>query len=182
MIQSNIKMSEITATTDDSEVYPQAEATFSGKTKDVIRLGYYGICSVPPVGSLGLCLNSGGQESTMFVISDDYLNRFKSLKPGEVKVGNYSQPMSYLYFKTDGNVTLTAPKLYFGSDAISLLEKLQDALTSIKTALDYIATAATYPTAVGPTGTMAVPTVVSQAVTEIDAVISDLATIDAGAV
>lgn len=182
MIQANIKMAEVTATTDDSEAYPRMEVTFSGKTKDVIRLAQYGICSVPPVGSLGLCLNSGSQESTMFVMADDYLNRFKSLKPGEVKVGNYSQPMSYAYFKEDGSVTVTAPKVYFGSDSISLLKKIQDALTSVKTALDYIAMMATYPTAVGPTGTMIVPTVVSQAVTEIEAVISDLASIDSGGV
>jgi len=182
MSASNIKMAEVTANTDDSESYPMVEITYSDKTKDATRLGHYGFCSVAPVGSLALCFNSLGQESTMFVMADDYLNRYKSLKPGEVKVGNYAFPDTYLYFKEDGSFTLAAPKMYLGSDSISILEKLQTALTSIKTALNEIATASTYPTAVGPTGTMTVPTVVTQAVSDIEGVISDLASIDAGAV
>lgn len=182
MIQSNIKMAEVSSNTDDTEAYPRLQVSFSEKDKDVIRLGYYGVCSVPPVGSLGLCLNSMSQESTMFVIADDYLKRFKGLKPGEVKIGNYSKPESFMYFKEDGNITYTAPKLYLGSAEINILEKIGAALTSIAAALEDIATVATYPTSVGPTGTMTVPTVVMQAKADIEAVVADLGSIDAGAV
>jgi len=157
-----IKMAFVSGTTDDTEPYPRAQVSFSDKSKDVIRYSPYGLCSVPPEGSLGLCLSSSAQESTVFMLADDYQNRFKGLKPGEVKVGNYSQE-SFIYFKEDGSILSVGSKVYLGTDSVSVIKKLRDALENI-------ATVATYPTAVGPSGTMVDPSVLLGIIAELDSI------------
>lgn len=152
-----IKQAYVSLTYEDSNPYPRVQISYNGKPKDAIRLGMYGFQSSPPKNSLSLCFLSQGQESIMFAISDDYLNRFMNLKEGEVLSGNYGTG-EYTHYTNDKGVIRKASKHYIGDgESIELLAKISESLGKISEALDLIGTQAVYPTAVGATGTMADP-------------------------
>jgi len=167
--------------TDDSGAYPVMKVNFNENIKDAVRLTQYGFYSVAPQDSLAISFNVDGDEAKMFAIADDYPNRFKDLKEGEVKTGN-TMAGTFTYYKENGDIhkvteannALVGSTVYVGSPSISLLEKISDALQESIDAFNYISLMATYPTAVGPTGTMIAPATVQTAVTNLTALKADI--------
>lgn len=143
-LKNLIKQAYVSSNSDDSSPYPKLQVTFNGKPTNAVRLEPYGLWSMPPKGSAALCLASLGSESTLFAMSNDYLNRPKNLKEGEVVIGAFKFD-AYTYFDKTGQASMVGEKIYLGSSSVSLIEKqiaLIDAILAI-----------TVPTAVGPSGT-----------------------------
>ena len=83
-----IKQGFISLKSDDNSAYPSGQATANRKATKFTRLSVYGLCYNPPKDSHVLLLNSQGQESNKFGIVNDFLNRIKGLKEGEVAIYN----------------------------------------------------------------------------------------------
>jgi len=103
-----IKMAVITQASSDGEDYPKTQASYNGKPTSVTRLSPYGICSNPPVKSIGLLFQVQGREGTKLGIFDYMKMRFKNLKPGELQIGNYLTQAS-IKFDEDGNIVINCP-------------------------------------------------------------------------
>lgn len=138
-----IKFGYVSLNKKDTDAYPSYQVTFNGKPKDVIRLEPYGTWSMPPAGSLAVCFSSLGQESTVFSMANDYLNRPKNLKEGEVLHGAFKFG-AFSYYQDSGQTSLVGTKLYLGSETVSVIDKLRGILAAIQVL--------TVPTAVGPSG------------------------------
>jgi len=112
----------------DTTAYPRGKAQANEKVTTFTRMSVYGVYSNPPINSHILLLSSQGQESNKFGFLNDFLNRKKNLKSGEVAVGNTSNNM-LIVFKDGvaiGNEILpmisTPPKT--GVDALEILDRL----------------------------------------------------------
>lgn len=105
---NKIKQAVIKALIGDSTNYPKAGASYKGKDTDVIRQSVYGVCSQPPVGSLGILFQVCNSNGTQYGIFDYVTGRFKNLEAGEVQLGNYLTQAS-IKFDKDGNVTVNVP-------------------------------------------------------------------------
>ena len=90
----------------DNDDYPSGQSTSNGKSEKFIRLGTYGICSNPPLNSHIVLISSQGQESIKFGIINDFKNRMKSLKEGEVVIMN-TITNTYIYLLTDGSIEIS---------------------------------------------------------------------------
>lgn len=102
-----IRQAYISLVSDDTESFPTAQATHSGKATKYGRLSPYGLDSNPPTGAWVLLFSSQGKESTKFGIACDFLNRKKSLAEGEVVLYN-TQTQSYVYLKANGDIEVDA--------------------------------------------------------------------------
>lgn len=186
-VMNIIKLASLTSV-DDSKDYPSLNIKYFGNDKDVVRLSQYGFYSSPPVGSLAILFSPGADDAKMFAMADDYPNRYKSLKPGEVKMGNtvkgtftYYNDAGDIQQVTESNNAFVGSTVYVGSPSVSLLEKISEALQESIDAFNNISLMATYPTAVGPTGTMIDPSTVQTAVTNLTAIKADIDSITGGA-
>ena len=94
------------ADVDDSD-FPKGIAVFAGKTSRFIRMSVYGICSNPTSGSHIILLNAQGRESSRFGFINDFLDRKKDLKEGEVALFN-SKTGTYIYLKEDGSIEVNS--------------------------------------------------------------------------
>lgn len=101
----NIRQGHITAVQVDSVRFPQTIATYKGKETEVVRLSPYGLCSNPPVNSLGLLFKVEGMNGVHYGIFDNVTGRFKNLESGEVQIGNYTTGAS-IKFSANGDVTI----------------------------------------------------------------------------
>jgi phage gp45-like len=88
-ITSMIKRAVLTLPASDAGVNQIAQASYLGKTANVELLSIYGLCSNPPTGSSILLFDVQGQEENRAGIANFPGSRFKTLKPGEVALGNY---------------------------------------------------------------------------------------------
>lgn len=158
-IKNIIKLAYVSlgSESDSNVAYPSVQITYHDIPRESLRASIYGLVSSPPKNSMALTFAAYGQESTLFSFSDDYINRFKGLKIGEVLTGNYSTG-SYTYYDNNGNAkvfsanataSLVGSKVYLGTSSINILEKIIGALD--------ILLQATYPSAVGPAGPIASP-------------------------
>ncbi len=189
-IKNFIKLAKVDSS-DDSENYPKMKVSFNGKTKDVLVLTPYGVSCRPPSDSLAICFNVLGQESTVFAIANDYINRFKDLKEGELATGNYLTS-SRTFYDADGNTvvfsaanaSLAGTTVYLGDNdgSTDVLKELSNALQAVSDALD-ATTTALYPSSMGPAGPMAPPeaATVLSAKASIDTVKSKIDAINGGA-
>ena len=101
-----IKQAYKTLVKGDTSAYPQGQSKYNDKTTDYNRLSVYGLCSNAPVGSHVLLIGSQGQESTKFGIENDFLNRLKGLKEGEVALYN-TLTQSLVLLKENGDIRVT---------------------------------------------------------------------------
>jgi len=93
----------------DTSDYPQAIVGYEGNDSvKAVRMSPYGLCSMPPQGSLGLIFTPNSMNGVRYGLFDDPTNRFKGLSSGEVQIGNYSTQAS-IKFDKDGNVTINVP-------------------------------------------------------------------------
>jgi len=130
-----IRGAYLSLVSDDSEPYPFAQATLSGYAADFTRLSVYGVCSNPPKDSYVLLLNAQGQASLKYGIVNDFLNRKKDLKEGEVALVN-TKTGSYIWIKEDGNLELLGE----GDFAVRYLE-LETAFNQLQSDHDALVTA-----------------------------------------
>jgi phage gp45-like len=89
----------------DSEPYPIAQATVNGKPTQFTRLSIYGICSNPPKNSHVFLMSSQGQEAVKFGVLNDFLNRKKNLKEGEVAIIN-TKTGAFILLKENGDIDI----------------------------------------------------------------------------
>jgi len=179
-LRNLLKLARVTSTSEDSGNYPTIEVSFNGKVKSALLLTPYGLACNPSKDSLAFCMNVLGQESTMFAIPNDYINRFKNLKESEVATGNYSTGARTFYDES-GNAIVFSPAntavagktVYLGDNdgSTDILKELSDSLQAASDALGAILTAK-YPSSMGPAGPMAAPesVTVTNAQAAIDAV------------
>lgn len=91
--------------TDDTTPYGRAIVNVHGKPSEVTLFFPYGHCANPPQGSLGVNIASAGADGIKWLFSDDMINRFRDLQPGEVQTGNYGA-QNYTKYDNDGVITL----------------------------------------------------------------------------
>jgi hypothetical protein len=87
----------------DDLPYPKSQYTIANKTSNLTMLSVYGVCSNPTKGSHILVFNSQGQESVQFGIPNDFVNRLKDLKEGEVALVN-TKNSKWLIIKENGDL------------------------------------------------------------------------------
>ena len=134
---------------EDDTIYPKGEATVGDKANKYTRLSVYGIDSNPPLDSHILLFDSRGQESNQFGLVNDFENRKKDLKEGEVAVHN-TKTGAYMHLKEDGNMEL----LGSGDFAVRYLE-LETAFNQLQSDFDDLVTAYNSHTHVYVPGTLA---------------------------
>jgi phage gp45-like len=116
-ILSMIKQAVYYTVDNDDTAYPKGIEAHDGNTNirrksgrmdkitSFTRMSIYGICSNPPVGSHILLMNSQGRESVKFGFINDFLNRKKNLKEGEVALVNTKTGTS-IYLKENGEIDI----------------------------------------------------------------------------
>jgi len=87
----------------DDKTYPQETFQTSSDFGKYIRSGIYGICSVSPLNSHVLLLKTA--RGVNFGIENDYINRLKTLKEGEVALYN-TKTSSTILLKEDGSIEI----------------------------------------------------------------------------
>lgn len=87
----------------DENDFPHVQTRFLGKKNEVWNLTPYGLFSSPPLRSIGLVFNIQSQEQNRAAILNDFKNRFKNLKQGEVTIGN-TLTRSRIEFRENGEV------------------------------------------------------------------------------
>lgn len=107
LLRALVRFCRLSLESNDQSDYPTAQFSKNGIATDALRWSPYGLSSNPPVNSLGLMLLPYGRSDSPVVISDLPLERFKPLKPGEVKLGNYLTKAS-LFFDEAGEIEITA--------------------------------------------------------------------------
>ena len=137
-----IKQAWYSLVSKDDSVYPKGKATVGGKTSNFTRLSVYGVDSNPPVNSHILLFNSRGQESNQFGLVNDFENRKKDLKEGEVAVHN-TKTGAFVYFKEDGSVAVEGAKVSIGNGTKELLDMFDQLLTLLQGSVDNPGTAST---------------------------------------
>lgn len=159
--RTGIKQAYVSGAGDDSKNYPSIEVTFNGKTVNAVRLESYGSWAVPPVGSLSLVLGTFGRDQVPYAMSNDFRNRPKNLREGEVLQGAFTFG-GFSYYQA-AQSAFVGDKVYLGSSSVSVLQQIIDVLDSLLVA--------TYPTAVGPTGTITDPSVLTAAKTALESIL-----------
>jgi len=89
----------------DAGDFQEVDCRFRDKNQTLKSLNPYGVSSMPPKNSLGIALSINGYEDTAYVIVDNPKKRFKGLKEGEIKIGNFLTGAS-VHFKADGSIEL----------------------------------------------------------------------------
>lgn len=145
-IKNMIRQAYYSLVDTDSSTYPQGQATVNGKPTKFTRVSVYGVCSNPPTNAHVILLNSQGQDSVKFGILNDFINRKKGLKEGEVVLFN-TMAGSFIHLKEDGSidveadgqVNITSPKVTMSGD-LQVAGKISAAGDIIA---DYLSTAIT---------------------------------------
>lgn len=113
-LKNYIKQSFLSLIFDDSQLYPQGQYTNNDISGKFTRMSVYGICSSPPKGAHILLINAQGQESVKFGFVNDFINRKKNLKEGEVALYN-SETKSIVWLKEDESILIGNENLPFTS-------------------------------------------------------------------
>lgn len=130
-ILNMIKQGWVSLITDDSNPYPQAQATVNKRPTKFIRLSTYGVFGNPPKDSHVVLFSSQGNESNKFGIINDFLRR-KKVKEGECGLLN-TLTGKYLYLKENGNLEIFES----GDFAVRYLE-LEKAFNQLKSDHDAV--------------------------------------------
>ncbi len=100
-----IKQAILSKITTDDKNYPVAECSYNEANTTFVPTSVYGINSSAPLDSHLLIFSSQGQEGLKFGIPNDYLNRKKNLKEGEIAVYN-SKSKSFIFLKENGIISV----------------------------------------------------------------------------
>jgi hypothetical protein len=100
-----IKQAYYSLVDSDISAYPVGQAVTSQKPMKFTRLSVYGVCSNPPKDSHIVMFNSQGQESVKFGILNDFLNRKKGLKEGEVAIIN-TKTQTTFFLNENGEIDI----------------------------------------------------------------------------
>lgn len=114
-IRNMLKQAFVSLLFDDSEAYPIVQVTSNKIQTKAVRLSVYGVCSNPPANAHALIMNSQAQESTKFAIINDFQNRKKGLKAGEVAIVN-TVTGSIVFLKEDGSIEIEATSISLSGD------------------------------------------------------------------
>jgi phage gp45-like len=100
-----IKRSVQTATADDSKDRQTLKVKFLGQIRDIKQVTPYGLYSSSPVGSEFIVLSARNNPDDLNGMGNDYKNRIKDLKQGEVALYN-TITKALVHFKDDGSMYL----------------------------------------------------------------------------
>lgn len=104
-----------------------------GSEKISAILEPYGFISNAPEGSTVVLFQQTGLESNLIGIADDFKNKPKIGEDGEPVICNYSQPLSYILLKNNGdidiqsllgNFNLNSTKINFISTSFSVVSNI----------------------------------------------------------
>jgi len=113
-----IKRAIQTAKPNDSGVRQKAQVTFLGQTKDIKTVSPYGVFSSSPNHSDWLIWSARCNKDDLYGIPNDYKNRIKNLKEGEVVLMN-TLTKSLIHFKESGEIYFFAnSSLVFDSESV----------------------------------------------------------------
>ncbi len=102
-LRSMIKIGFTSNIMKDDADFPHVQTRFLGKKNNIWHVTPYGLFSSPPLNSIGLVFNIQSQEQNRAGIINDFKNRFKGLKQGEVTIGN-TITRSRIEFRENGEV------------------------------------------------------------------------------
>ena len=126
-IRGLIKRGVITLVGGDTGTYSRAQVSFMGKVQVVEIVYPYGLYANAPKGGSVLLFNVNGQEENIAGIAYDALSRFKSLKEGEVIIGN-PKSRAYIKFAANGDCEIyTDGKIALGAGGLAVA-RLGDAV------------------------------------------------------
>lgn len=92
---------------DDSGDMGTAQVSAMGQTRDIASITPYGVANSPPKGSVWVIFQLRGNSDDCAGIGNDYKNRFKNLKEGEMAVYN-SKSGTHIYLKEDGTIEIAS--------------------------------------------------------------------------
>lgn len=102
-LQNLIKRAIQTLVPDDSGIRQIVQVKFLGQTKKVKAVSPYGVFGAPPLNSDWIILSARGNADDLYGIGNDYKNRIKDLKAGELVLMN-TITQDFIHFKEDGTV------------------------------------------------------------------------------
>jgi len=102
-----IKIAQVTRPGPDSGIDSVSQVEYMGKSTDAAALYPYGMSANAPNGSSVLLLSLGGSAQNEIGIPFSVENRFRDLKSGEVKLGNFVTK-AHVIFKEDGSIEIEA--------------------------------------------------------------------------
>lgn len=102
-LQNLIKRGIQTLKPDDSGIRQFVQVKFLGQTKKVKAVSPYGFFGAPPLNSDWLIFSARSNSDDLFAIGNDYKNRIKNLKEGEVVIMN-TLTQDFIHFKSDGTI------------------------------------------------------------------------------
>lgn len=100
-----VKTAIVSLVTDDTTTWPQAQLAFNGVATTAVRINPYGISSNPPLNGYAILLSPHDREGHQLALIDAPTKRFKELKEGEVKIGNYLT-QAFVFFDQQGNLNI----------------------------------------------------------------------------
>lgn len=110
IIKNLIKKGTQTLACDDSGDYQTAQVSFLGQTHTVRQIVQYGLYGHSPTGSQWVIVNLRANSNDKMGIANDYTNRPKNLKEGEVVLYN-TKTQTFIKLDKDGNITLSCTDL-----------------------------------------------------------------------
>lgn len=103
-IKNLLKFGYVTNTASDSEQFQKSQISMFGDAKDIVVIYPYGFSANAPINTMAIVANVGaGEKEIAFPFSSD--TRQKSLKPGEVVVGNFEKK-SFIKFLDSGDIEI----------------------------------------------------------------------------
>lgn len=105
IIRNMIKRAYVTLVHPDTKVYSYTQISYLGNTVDAETLYPYGLNASAPLNSAAIVFNIQGDASNRFCICYTPDRRFKSLKEGEVQIGNVLTQAS-IKFSEDGKIQI----------------------------------------------------------------------------
>ena len=107
-LRNMIKIAYISLPVDDSNERQILNVSYHGKQVRALNIQPYGHSFNPTSEDTAVALfNIACNDSNTFAICTNYTKRFKNLKPGEVRTGNFETGSSVFYSK-DGNIAIEA--------------------------------------------------------------------------
>jgi len=110
MIKNLVKKSIQTLSVDDTGNYQTAQVSFLGQTHTVKQLIPYGLYSNSPISSEWIILSLRANPNDKVGIANDYSNRPKNLKEGEVVLYNIKTNTS-IKLDSNGDILLNAKNI-----------------------------------------------------------------------
>jgi len=104
-LKNIVKRGKQTEPAKDSSDHQKVKVGYMGQTREINQISPYGLFSSAPTGSEYLIFSSQANADALYGLGNDYKNRIKNLKEGEVALYN-TKTQALIHFKDDGSIYL----------------------------------------------------------------------------